>query len=164
MARKLLLLPILLFLFSVSAKAQGFDLFGGFTFERLGTSPGRNLSGAEITAQFKFANVVGLAADLDAHFGLPSQLDGRTLHFMVGPQLSLPTRVSPFFHVLGGIGHVYDGGLSSTSVAAAIGGGIDMHLAPFVSWRVIQGDDIFTHFFGGTQQSPRVSTGIVLRF
>jgi hypothetical protein len=164
MARRLLILLGLFFLFSISARAQKIDVFGGYSFERLGTSPGRNLNGVEITGQYKFRDSLGIVADLDGHFGLPSQPDGRTLHFMVGPQFSFPARISPFVHVLAGIGHVSDSGIINTSFAGAIGGGIDMHIAPLISWRIIQGDDIITRFFGGTQHSPRVSTGIVFRF
>ncbi len=165
MARRLLILLGLFFLSSISARAQGgIDLFGGYSYERLGTSPGRNLNGVEITGQFKFTNWLGVAADLDAHFGLPSQLDGRTLHFMVGPQISFPARISPFVHILAGIGHLSDNGITDTSFAGAVGGGIDWHIAPFISWRIIQGDDILTHHFGAIQHNARVSTGIVLRF
>jgi hypothetical protein len=164
MARRLLILLGFFSLFSISARAQGIDLFGGYTYERLGTSPARNLNGVEITAQYKLTDWFGLAADVDGHFGLPSQPDGRTLHFMAGPQISFPARISPFVHVLVGVGHVYDNGASSTSFAGAIGGGIDMHIAPLISWRIIQGDDIVTNHFGGRQNSARVSTGIVLRF
>jgi hypothetical protein len=164
MARRLLVLLGLFFVFSISARAQGIDVFGGYSYERLGSSPGRNLNGVEITAQYKLTDWLGVAADLDGHFGLPSQPDGRTLHVMVGPQISFPTRISPFVHVLAGIGHVSDNGSTDTSFAGAIGGGIDMRIAPLISWRIIQGDDIITHHFGGVQHNARVSTGLVFRF
>jgi len=164
MARRLLFLLGMYILFSISARAQGIELFGGYSFERVGTSPARNLNGVEITGQFKFADWFGVAADVDGHFGLPSQPDGRTVHFMAGPQVSFPARISPFFHVLGGVGHLYNNGSRDTSFAGAIGGGIDMRIAPLISWRIIQGDDIVTNHFGGVQHSARVSTGIVFRF
>jgi hypothetical protein len=164
MARRLLIPLGLIFLFSISAKAQGIEVFGGYSYQRLDSSPSRNLNGVEITAQYKLANWLGVAADLDGHFVLPSQTDGRSLHFMVGPQISFPARISPFVHVLAGIGHVSNNGIGDTSFAAAIGGGIDMRIAPLLSWRIIQGDDLITHYFGGIQHSARVSTGIVIRF
>jgi hypothetical protein len=83
---------------------------------------------------------------------------------MVGPQISLPARLSPFVHVLAGVGHDSFNGNRSTSFATAIGGGIDMHFLPLISWRIIQVDDVITHYFGGVQNSPRVSTGLVFRF
>ncbi len=164
MARRLLILLGLFFAFSISASAQGIDLFGGYSYERLDTSPGRNLNGVEITAQYKFRDWLGIAADLDGHFGLPSQPDGRTLHVMVGPQISFPGRISPFVHVLGGVAHLSDNGITNTSYSVAFGGGIDMRLVPLISWRIIQGDDIVTHYFGAVQHNARVSTGLVFRF
>src|SRR5579863_8398516 len=164
MVRRLFTLLVFFLLFSISARAQGFDLFGGYSYERLNSSPGRNLSGVEITGQYKFANWFGVAADVDGHFGLPSRPDARTLGLMVGPQLSFPARLSPFVHVLAGVGHISTNGITDTSFEAAIGGGIDMHIAPLISWRIIQGDDVITRYFGGVQHNARVSTGLVFRF
>lgn len=164
MARRLLMLLGVFSLFSISANAQGIDLFGGYSYERLGTTPARNLNGVEITGQFKFTNWLGIAADMDGHFGLPSKPDGRTLRFMAGPQFSFPARISPFFHVLAGVGHLSDNGIKSTSFSGAIGGGFDMRIAPMISWRMIQADDIITKYFGGVQHSARLSTGLVFRF
>ena len=164
MVRRMLILLGLFFLFSISARAQGIDLFGGFSYERLGSSPGRNLGGIEFTGQYKFRDWFGIDADLDGHFSLPSEPYGRTLHAMVGTQFSFPTRISPFVHILAGIGHASSNGFGDTSVAGAIGGGIDLHIGPLVSWRIVQGDDIITHYFGGVQHSPRISTGLVFRF
>src|SRR5579864_729942 len=73
MARRVLILLGLFFLFSISAKAQSGDVFGGYSYERFGGSPGRNLHGVEITGQYKFRSWLGIAADMDAHFGLPSR-------------------------------------------------------------------------------------------
>ena len=165
MARRLWLLLAVFFLFSISARAQGgMDLFGGYSYERLGTSPGRNLNGVEITGRYQFVDWFGVAADLDAHYGLPSAPDARTLHFMVGPQISFPARISPFAHVLVGIGHLSLNGLGDTSFAGAIGGGFDMRILPLISWRIIQGDDLITRHFGQVQHSARISTGLVFRF
>jgi hypothetical protein len=52
---------------------------------------------------------------------------------------------------------------SETDFADAIGGGIDYHLIPRVSWRV-QLDDLQTRFNGTRQDDARFSTGLVLRF
>ncbi|MGH9678651.1 MAG: hypothetical protein ACRD4Y_01745 [Candidatus Acidiferrales bacterium] len=164
MLRRLSILLGLIFLVSLSARAQDrVELFGGYSFERYGGAPARNLNGWEISGNYKLASFVVIVGDVDAHYGLPSSPDARTLHFLVGPQLSLPGRISPFFHVLGGIGHIRSGG-GDTSFAGAIGGGVDFSLLPVVSWRVIQADDVVTRFFGGTQHNLRLSTGLVFRF
>ena len=52
---------------------------------------------------------------------------------------------------------------SDTAFATALGGGLDYHLVPLVSWR-LQGDYLQTRFFGNTQNNGRFSTGIVLNF
>ncbi len=164
MARRLLILLVLLFLPSISAKAQGVSLFGGFSYEHFDVSPGRNLGGVELMPEYKLTNWFGAVADVDANFGFPSSPEGRTLQFMVGPQISFPARISPFFHVLAGVGHASVDGIVNTSFAGAIGGGVDMRLESLVSWRVIQIDDLVTNHFGGVQHSPRISTGFVFRF
>lgn len=165
MVRKLPILLGLIFFFSLSARAQDTaEIFGGYSFDRLGSTPGRNLNGWEVAGEYKFASFFGVAGDVDGHYGSPSQVDTRTVDFMVGPQVSLPGRISPFAHVLGGISHIRAGGGSDTSFATAFGGGIDLRLVPIISWRVIQADDVVTRFFGSTQNTARISTGLVFRF
>jgi hypothetical protein len=165
MTLKLTVLAALAILISIPAHAQDrVELFGGYSYERYNGSPSSNLNGFELSGQYKFISVLGLVADIDAHFGSPRGVDTKTLNVMFGPQISFPSRISPFFHVLGGFGHIRTGGFTDTSFATAIGGGIDMHLAPFFAWRVIQGDDVITHLFGQTQNSARISTGIIFRF
>jgi hypothetical protein len=166
MFRRLAILLALVFLISISARAQDrIQLFGGYSFERYGATPKRHLSGWELSGYYKLAPWVGITADLDAHYGLPSSLDARTLHLMAGPQFTIPFpgRFSPFVHVLGGLGHVR-AGEARTSVAGAIGGGVDLPLAPLISWRVIQADYLITRFFNGTQNNIRISSGLVVRF
>ncbi|MBZ5660745.1 MAG: hypothetical protein LAO08_10085 [Acidobacteriia bacterium] len=164
MLQRLSILLGLMFLLSISARAQDrVELFGGYSFEHYGGTPGRNLNGWEITGKYKVAPWVGLAADLDSQYGFPSQPQARTLHFLVGPQFTFPGRISPFVHVLGGFGH-FQGNGGQTSFAGALGGGVDLRIAPLFSWRMIQADDVVTRFFGGTQHSMRLSTGLVIRF
>src|SRR5271166_4553686 len=115
MARRLFLLLELFFLLSISARAQGTGIFGGYSFEHLGASPGRYLNGVEIAAQHSFTGWFRVGADLDGHYGVPWSPDGRTLHFMVGPEIAVPGRWSPFVHAMVGFGHVHVDGLTSTS-------------------------------------------------
>jgi hypothetical protein len=118
----------------------------------------------EISVQYKFKDWLGAVGEVDAHFGLPSTPAARSLNILAGPQFSLPRRISPFAHVLAGLGHAYTNGIWDNSLAAAIGGGIDIALAPQLSWRILEGDDVITRYFGGIEHNPRVSTGILLRF
>ena len=165
MGRKLSFVLGLIFLMSLTARAQDkVELFGGYSFERFNGSPSVNLNGWEVSGQYKFLNVLGVVADLDAHYGSPSGVDFRTVSFMAGPQVSLPARISPFVHVLVGVGHLRIGGFTDNSFSTALGAGIDARIAPRFSWRIIQADDVVTRFFGGTQHNARISTGIVFRF
>ena len=50
MFRRISILLGLIFLISLSARAQDrVEIFGGFSFERYGGTPGRNLSGWEVS-------------------------------------------------------------------------------------------------------------------
>lgn len=165
MARKLLILLTLMLISSLSARAQSIGLFAGYSFEHVGTSPGRNFNGVEIGAQYRLAPWLRAVADLDGHYVFPNQSDGRTFHIMVGPEVSIPMgKYSPFVHALAGYGSIHDNGFTSSSYSAALGGGMDRHLAPLLTWRMIQADDVITHYFGGRQHNIRLSTGFVLRF
>jgi hypothetical protein len=169
MARRLLVLLGLFFISSISARAQNeIDVFGGYSFQQLDrlpqAIPGRNLSGVEVAVQYKFEDWLGIVGEVDGHFGMPSTPASRSLNVMAGPQLSLPARISPFAHVLAGLGHGYTNGIWDNSFAAAIGGGIDIRVAPMLSWRILEADDVITKYFGGIEHNPRISTGIVLRF
>jgi hypothetical protein len=165
MLRKLPLLIGLIFAISLSTRAQDkIELFGGYSYQHYDGAPSGNLNGWELSGQYKFTSWLGGVADVDAHYGSPSGFDTKTVTYLFGPQVSFPARISPFAHVLLGGAHIREVGITDTSFSAALGGGIDMRVAPFLSWRVFQGDAVFTRFFGGTQHNARISTGIVLRF
>jgi len=164
MARNLFIFLGLFFIASISARAQSIGVLAGYSFEHVGTSPGRNFNGIELGLQYKVAGWLSAVADLDGHFVFPNQADGRTFHFMVGPEVSIPGKYSPFVHALAGYGSIHNNGLTGSSYSAALGGGIDKHIAPLLTWRMIQADDVITHYFGGVQHSVRLTTGIVFRF
>jgi hypothetical protein len=165
MVRKFSFLLGLIFLVSFSARAQDkVELFGGYTYERFDGVPNANLNGWELSGQYKFHDWLGGVADFDGHYGSPFGI-GESVHtFLVGPQVSWPARVSPFAHVLIGGAHYSAGGASDTSFATAIGAGFDTEIHHGIYWRIIQGDYVATHFFNGTQNNARLSTGIVFRF
>lgn len=165
MLRKLSLLVGLVFLVSLSARAQDkVEVFGGYSYLRTDNSPSANLNGWEFSGQYKYADWLGGVADFDGHYGSPAGLSSSVHTFLFGPQVSWPARVSPFAHVLIGGAHFSGGPFSDTSFSAAIGAGIDTRLVPGVYWRVFQGDYLPTRFFGHTQNNARISTGIVFRF
>jgi hypothetical protein len=168
----LLGLVVLGSLLPLTAGAQDkFELFGGYSYMRVDATPafnpgssGFNLNGWELAGQYKFMDWLGGVADFDGHYGSPSGVSTSINTFLFGPQVSWPTRVSPFAHILIGGAHVSTGPFSDTSFAVAIGGGIDTRLVHGIYWRIIEGDYLPTRFFGNTQNNARLSTGIVLKF
>ena len=138
-----------------------------------------NLNGYEFSATFKILPFVGIQADFSGHYGSSAgSSSGHVQTYLFGPELAFPAKVSPFVHALVGVGHqaVGAGTASSNGVpvvilsssenafASALGAGIDLHIAPFLSFRAIQLDYLITRFHSGTHNQPRASTGIVLRF
>jgi len=170
MARRVLVLLGLLVFCAVSASAQrSIESYAGYSYEgfyRLPNAlPGYGLSGIETSVQYKFTDKFGVVGEMSGHFALPSKPATRTLNILFGPQVTLPRRVfSPFAHFLIGYGHGYTDGTWDNSFAMAIGGGLDMRIAPLLSWRILEGDDIITHLYGATEHCPKFSTGLVFTF
>jgi len=194
-------LPVLSFLVvgvAVSAKAQDrVELFGGYSYLRASVQVGQfgplgpgtpcppncgtpptiaqqvNLNGWELSLRYKLIPFLGAIADFGGHYGTLDGARTRVHTFLVGPQVSLPAKVSPFGHILvGGARESQDSQTnlaffslgSGTSVAAAAGAGIDVKAFPLVSVRLFQVDYVRTRLHGATQNQPRVSAGIVFHF
>lgn len=166
MLRRLTLLAGLILTISITAHAQGgFQAFGGYSYMRVDNSPSFNLNGWELAGQYKFAPWLGGVADFDGHYGSPFGASTHINTFLFGPEVSWPTRISPFGHILLGGAHAsVNGGGSDTSFGVAIGGGVDARLLDHVYWRVFQGDLIHTSLYGTGQNNARISTGIVFKF
>lgn len=165
----------------------GYSYSGGNVFvpaapERASASHSAGLNGWEGSLEGKLVPWVGIVADLSGHYGSQNlqvcsfvippcsnfKFNAHTYTFMFGPRVSIPIRkFTPFAHALLGAGHVTSRGdnisASDTSLAYAIGGGLDYKLIKGVAWR-LQGDEVHTRFFGGTQDHFRFSTGIDFRF
>src|ERR1700693_4327611 len=168
MIGRLSLLLGLIYFGSLSTRAQlpenKVEAFGGYSYMRFRTSPAANFNGWELAGQYRLNDWLGGVADFDGHYGKIAGVSSTVHTFLFGPQVSWPARVSPFAHALFGAAHLGGGNFSSTSFSAAIGAGIDTRIARSISWRIIQGDYLPTHFVGSTQTNARVSTGIVIRF
>jgi opacity protein-like surface antigen len=146
-----------------------------------------NLNGWNGSVEGKVLPFIGLVADFSGHYGSAAVgqvfCPGGTLvggscftanattnihSFLFGPRVSVSVgKVRPFANVLIGAGHISESATgfsnSNTSFAYALGGGMDYHLIPLISWRV-QGDLLQTRFFSDTQNNVRISTGIVVHF
>jgi hypothetical protein len=135
-----------------------------------------NFKGYEFSATYKLIPWLGATADFSGHYGtVTGSSSGHVQTYLFGPELALPAKVAPFVHALVGVAHQAVGSGTSSSgltvvstgnhaVATAIGGGIDLHAAPFLSFRAIQLDYLMTRFNSSSQNEPRVSAGVVLRF
>lgn len=164
MLRKLSFLLALCLLASVSAHAQSVDVYGGYSYLRFRGSPAGNYNGWQLGGEYKFRSWLGAAVDLGATYGSPTGVGSSVHTYLFGPQVSFPARVSPFAHILIGAAHFSQGSFGDTSLSEGYGAGIDSKLLPSVSWRILEGDVIHTHFFGTTQNDLRLATGIVIHF
>lgn len=162
------------------AVASGADVFGGYSAMRLG---GDNVSGASVAASWPLAGSLRLAAEASAQLGLTDGEDLSEWALLAGPVWTPRRggRVAPFVHVKAGavrsrrqieifgvaIGPdgVCEGGCpSQTSVAAEVGGGLDVRLGESVALRLPQVDYRLTRLDGDDAKRLRVSAGIVYRF
>jgi hypothetical protein len=89
-------------------------------------------------------------------------------NFLFGPELSFKIhKFRPFAHALIGAGYIsasFTGvSTSSSGFSDALGGGIDYHLIPLISWR-FQLEALQTRFFSTSQNNVRFSTGVVVHF
>ena len=154
------------------------NIFIGYSYSRENAVPGGlptvNINGWEGSLEGKFLPWIGLVADFGAGYGSstefvpatggPSRIDVRRYTYLFGPRVSVAVgKFTPFAHALFGAAHVNDGGITDTSFASAVGGGLDYRLIHGIAWRV-QGDEVHTRFFGGGQDHFRFSTGIDFRF
>jgi hypothetical protein len=175
------------------APAQKIELFGGYsfvhapvTFNQISgtcalpctpttTTPTLNMNGWEASGALKVFGPLAMVADFG---GTTGSFHGASTHlntYLVGPQLRLPGPISLFGHALIGGAHesihsaISGGGLitsgpTQNAFATALGGGLDVHLLPFISLRAVQIDYLYTHFNSTKRNQPRISTGLVVHF
>jgi hypothetical protein len=137
-------------------------------------TPTLNLNGWEASGAVKVLGPLALAADFD---GTTGSFQGANTHlnaYLFGPQLRFPGPISLFAHALIGDAHesIHSGvtsefltsGPTQNAFATALGGGLDWHLIPFISLRIIQVDYLYTHFNSRTENQPRISAGLVVHF
>lgn len=162
---------ILFSFFSVPARAQKLELFGGYSYAQLnpgglftdttsGTGTHVGLSGWDVAVQGNMNRWLGLVADFSGYAGTGDiQLTpehARINTMMVGPQLSL-RGAGPFtFFVRGLVGAtrnhicVKSGDPTDnntlTRLSYGAGGGVDVALSKHVALRAIQLDHIGTGF------------------
>lgn len=102
-------------------------------------------------------------------------LSGNMQTYLFGPRLNLRRfdHFVPFGEVLFGAAHgssQVTGDATQSAFALAVGGGVDVVLTKYLTWRFVQADYLMTNFSGsllnanGRQNNFRVGTGAVLRW
>ena len=132
---------------AAQAQTRKFDAFAGYSFQRVEGFPSNaNMSGWE--------------------GGQYGTLTGSRINYhniLVGPEVSLPRKISPFVHVLLGDGRSSVFGVTSKTFAVAIGGGVDYRVTDLISIRMAQ-FDVITGATKQTSSDGRFSAGIVFHF
>jgi hypothetical protein len=149
----------------------GYSLNHGST----GLTDTGTLNGWEGSVEGKIFPHVGLVADVSTQYGtlyIPffgENASERTVSYLFGPRVSFSVgKFRPFVHALIGAGHLHEsasgvGEHGETAYADALGGGIDYHIIPRVSWR-LQLDALQTNYHSSWQDNTRFSTGLAFRF
>ncbi len=161
----------------------GFD----YTFTRVnpgGSLPSYTANGGSGYIEYNLNHVVGLVADLGANYigsvnGIG--INNTTFTYLFGPRFNWRlSRFTPYVQTLVGgarFSNAYDPGspspllgVSETTFAAAIGGGVDVRLTDHIALKPIQVEYLMTQLpstfvnVNQVQNNLRYSAGVVLRF
>jgi opacity protein-like surface antigen len=180
--RKLLSLVVLILAFSTLAQAQDSpktEIFGGYSYLRADDdNDGLDLHGWNASFNQSIVKWAGIKADFSGHYGDVTLVPGTgadlSAHlFLIGPHFAYRNneRVTPFAHVLVGVARTditfFDptGRITQrdSAFAMALGGGLDIKIVDKLAVRLFQADYVLTRFDDDTQNSFRLSTGLVLR-
>lgn len=140
------------------------NVFFGYSYNHaeIVSNDGTSLNGWNAQLEGKFLPWVGIVGDLGGTYG--SHISEH--NYLFGPRISVGVgKVRPFAELLIGAAHISvgNGSDSDTSLANAIGGGLDYRVAGPLAVRG-QLDWIHTRFFGNGQNDVRFSTGVVVHF
>jgi hypothetical protein len=177
----------LLLLLPLSAAAQEYpkaEVFGGYSYFKANTD-GVGLNGWNASVAGNLTSWFGIEGDFSGSYGAPGVfgfsvpfVDVNSHRFMVGPKVSYRSRAAtPFAHFLIGAARAgtssFGYSISDSTLATAVGGGIDINLSKSIVFRAVQADYLMTRFnaapqvflsgLNGRQNNFRVSTGLVIR-
>ena len=183
-------LVLILFAFASALHAQSVlpkgNVYFGYSYNHFNVGQGfvvpnssSNINGYEFSGEGRVLPFLGIVGDISSYYGhatgagplCPAPVCSgigsysiREQNYLFGPRASVTVgRITPFAHVLVGIGHTSSGITGDTSFATALGGGADYKLSGPLGWR-FQADYLRTRFFSTSQNNVRLSTGIVFRF
>jgi hypothetical protein len=169
--RLLWLLPLALWPAMASAQqAPRLEVFGGYSYVRVSDSGNSaNTNGWEATAALNFNRFVGVAADFGGSYWKENSVNVNQTTFLAGPQVTFrQQRFDIYVHGLAGVALLGADGFgqsaSTTKLAAAFGGGLDLRASEHLSVRLMQADYLMTRFGNITQNDVRLSAGLVFHF
>lgn len=162
--RRFAILLGLLMAMPMAAHAQKYELFGGYSYARFEQTGGdANTSGWAASLTYKFNSYLGLTGAFRGNYSTlltqPMSVHG----FYGGPQLSLPTRYSPFVHVLLGDMRLSMATVKKNAFSAEVGGGLDIRVKDYLSIRAIEAD-VVTGNLTSTSSDGRLCFGVVFHF
>jgi len=164
---------------SVVAQPSYCPVLGTCTVPATTLTNRERLNGWEISASHRMTSSFAFAVDASGDYGLATSgfpVNGRTRQylFLGGPQFSGHSHIAPFVHALAGATKQSVSASGNNffvtfpdekwGFAAAVGGGVNAHISPNFSIRLIQADYVITHLGGSIQSQPRLSIGFVIRF
>src|ERR1700739_1695909 len=91
------------------------EWFCGYSYMRFRGGPSANLNGWEVAGQYKFTDWLGGVAGVGGHEGTLGGASTSLYTYLFGPQVSWPSRVSPFAHVLLGGAHASTAGFGNSA-------------------------------------------------
>ena len=167
------------------------ELFGGYSFLRSDRNDyrRRNFQGWNLSLARSINHRVEIVGDFDGHYGgiAGASTSFRSASLLFGPRISYRgyDRLTPSFQVLAGVARsTLDlsalglAGISRSSFAFAVGGGLDLTVSRRFAIRLIEADYSLASFGGGVcpavfppprdcgsvgQSALRISGGFVLR-
>jgi len=149
------------------------ELFGGYSWY----NPGGTVLGTKVPSlnkgwggafTYNIGKYFGLTADVNGHY----KREVNIYNFTFGPQFKYrgDEHFQPFLQVLGGWSHIDPSGLQTRNEPTLMGGGgIDLNINRWFSWRMIQADYVYTTYrdknlmtTSARLDGARVQSGIVI--
>jgi opacity protein-like surface antigen len=181
--KKLVLVAVLLFGFSVMAVAQDVpaaEVFGGYSYVKADAgSPAitLNMNGWNAQIAVNANKIVGVVTDLGGAYGTAtgpngSELSGGKSHaftLMFGPRINVRKgRATPYVQALFGFAHVVNGvdtlgETKENDFAMAYGGGVDISVNKYISVRPAQVEYLGVKSGPDLLNSLRYSAGIIFK-
>ena len=141
------------------------EVYVGPSLLRKDAFGGRELFGGwQASLNWNHSSFLGFKGDFGGHYRSIGGINFHQHEYLFGPQLSARShRATGFLHALAGAATLGGGGISTTGMAMAFGGGVDLHAGKHFAIRAVQVDYLPKRLEGDWFHDVRVSMGIVWR-